>query len=293
MVSVGMGLSPQFYFQNLLILPVACSVEPIIFYCVILCAIPGLCPLLVVLFSFINIGSFSVQQTSTSVRITLTLNSAVIGRSGCFFDKLAFSTATGTGITPRYEGICEFNNSTTNTLTGIMDTNDYAELLQLSILTALSNSFIVTTGKSPVSLVPGISVIALSVPLMAAEFVPVTRRPALISFDIDQTTNRLLLHFDGLMDSSTLNISNMMLSSSSSSSPITLMQSIITSVPFFTTLCVSLSSSDLVQLTEGGICQSTHSCFCSFSSQFISDYGQNPVQEIPSSEPLQVKLCCT
>lgn len=287
MVSVGMGLSPQFYFQNLLIPPVACSVEPIIFF--IVCYLR----LLVVLFSFINIGSFSVQQTSTSVRITLMLNSAVIGRSGCFFDKLAFSdTTAGTGITPRYEGICEFNNSTTNTLTGIMDTNDYTELLQFSILTAVSNSFIVTTGKSPVSLVPGISVIALSVPLMAAEFVPVTRRPALISFDIDQTTNRLLLHFDGLMDNSTLDISNMMLSSSSSSSPITLMQSIITSVPFFTTLCVTLSSSDLMQLTEGGICQSINSCFCSFSSQFISDYGQNLVQEILSSEPLQVKLCC-
>lgn len=229
-------------------------------------------------------GSFSAVQTGTSVRIALTFDSNIVGTTGCFFDKLTFvSNAGETGFTPTYSGVCDFNNSARNSLVGTMDVRDFAQALQFQILTSVQNTNIIIRGQSSVSLVPGVSVSPISSPIGALMFNQFTGRPSLISFDVDFSTNQLLLHFNGLMDISSVDIARLTLSSSTSrteANSVTLTGSSLTQDPYITTLCITLNSADLTLISERGVCQST--CYCTIISALIVDYVSNAVEPVDS-----------
>lgn len=233
--------------------------------------------------------SFSVEQISTSIRIraTLTLSASVVGESGCFFDKITFVNGE-VEYTPVYPGRCDFSTLATNVLIGTMDVVDYVAVLQLqNLLTSDQNSDILIRGESPVNLVPGISVDTIRSPLSASTFTSFTGDINLFSFDIDYTTNQLLLHFDGLVDPTTLNIIGVMLSASPDSTTVVLSDSTTVQIQPATTLCIDLSPVDLMQLTTMEVCGSgsVTSCYCSLGADSINGYIS---QSIPALDSLQV-----
>ena len=245
---------------------------------------------------FVYTVSFSVMQTSASVRVTLTLSRSVTATSGCFMDKIVFysDASMTTGSTTRYmpsrPGTCEFGSSASSFLTGTMDIEDYTNALSFVLLTSASNSFIATEGSSPVSLVPGVVVNPISSPLPVTTFVSLTTQPSLVSFDFDMNSDQLLLHFSALMDTNTMNIPQLMLSAGpdTESSPLSLASSLSSSVRYATTVCISVSAGDRTVLQQRGICTDTSNCFCHFSSGLISDHVGNTVVGIGPAGPLQV-----
>lgn len=232
-------------------------------------------------------GSFSAVQTGSSVRIALTFNSDIVGTSGCFFDKLTFvasATSTGqTGFTPMYSGLCDFSSQSRDTLIGTMDVRDFAQALQFQILTSAESTNIFIRGQSSVSLIPGVSVSSMSSPMGVAVFSRFTSRPSLISFDVDLSTNRLLLHFDGLMDTFSVDIARLTLSSSTTrtdANSVTLTgRPSLSQDPHITTLCITLSAADSTLIAER-ICQTT--CYCSITTALIADYVSNIVESVES-----------
>ncbi len=220
-------------------------------------------------------------------------NNPVIGRSGCFFDKLTFvdGDSGAAGFTPNDPGICELSVTASNTLTGTMDMVDFASSLQFMHFTSPTNSYITIRGSSPVSLLTGVTVNPVSTPLAPATFSQNNLQPRLVSFDIDWSTNKLLLHFDALMDSQSISLGEafMLSNGSSSASPV----GITISAPgprYTTTLCISLSGTDQAAIEGSNTCGSVSSCFCHFSQTLIVDYAANLVVAIPVVEPLQVKM---
>lgn len=215
------------------------------------------------------------------------LSNSVSVQSGCFFDKLMFVNADGTGFTPRNPGICNFSSSVSNSLTGTMDVDDFIASFEFMLFTGRSSSSILITGSSPVFLVPGVRVNTMSSALVPSVFTELTVMPALVAFDLD--LNTLLLHFNGLMDSSTFLPGMLMLfaGSSSQASPVPLTSSfLVAGTPrYTTTLCVTLPSQIRAALDVGSICGGTSACFCNVSSGLVANYLRTP---IPESSPLQV-----
>lgn len=181
-------------------------------------------------------------------------------------------------FTPRYPGLCDFSSQPRSVLVGTMDVRDYVDILSFQFLTSLATSFIIIRGQSPVSLFPGVSVNPTPRPLSASSFTRFTGCPTLISFDMELSADRLLLHFDGLMDPSSVDITQLTLSSDTALTPtnsFNLTSGSLTQGHYVTTLCVTLSSSDATGIDEPMICQS--SCYCSITDQFVSDYVGNRV----------------
>lgn len=233
------------------------------------------------------ITGFDVQQTSTSVRIGLTFDNDVSGMSGCFFDKLTFLNSAGEAVfTPRYPGLCDFSSQSRDSIIGTMDIVDFVETVLFQILTSTANSIIAIRGESPVSLIPGISVNPTSVPVNASNFILFTGRPSLISFDVDFSTNQILLHFDSLVNTTTLDVTQLLLSSVATAAPtesVALTGASAVFDPYVTTVCITLTANDSTLITERGVCQT--SCYCSINDTFILDYGSNSVM---STDALQV-----
>lgn len=215
-------------------------------------------------------------------------NNPVIGRSGCFFDKITFvdQDSGRVGFTPSDPGVCDLSLDANRTLTGTMNVADYASGLAFMHFTSRINSYITIRGSSPVNLLPGVTVNPVPDPLIPSSFVLNPVQPSLISFDIDWRTNTLLLHFDALMDLQSVNPAEMfMLTNGSSSVGITIST---TGPRYITTLCVPLSETDQDAIEGSSICESVSSCFCHFTTNFITDYNANLVAAIPAGQPLQV-----
>lgn len=122
--------------------------------------------------------------------------------------------------------------------------------------------------------------------MSASAFTPFTGNINLFSFDIDYTANQLLLHFDGLVDPTTLSIARLMLSASPDLAHVVLSDSTRTvQIQPATSLCIALSSVDLIQLDTMGICGTATSCYCSLESGLITGYGG---QSITTLDLLQV-----
>lgn len=188
------------------------------------------------------------------------------------------------GFRPRYPGLCDFSSQPRSVLVGTMDVRDYVDALSFQILMSSESSNIVIRGESSVSLIPGVSVNPTSTPQSAATFTPFAGRPTLISFDMELSTGRLLLHFDGLMDQTSVDITQLVLSDTAPTptNSFYLTGGSLTQNTYVTTLCITLSSADATVIAERGICQS--SCYCSITDQFITDFGNRVVQ----AELLQV-----
>ena len=216
------------------------------------------------------------------------LTTTEVGETGCFFDKITFVNGE-IEYTPLYSGMCDFSTQTSNFLIGTMDVEDYVAVLQLqNLLTSDENSNIIIRGESRVSLVPGISVGTIRRPLSASFFTSFDGAINLFSFDIDYTTNQLLLHFDGLVNPIPLSITRVMLSASTDLS-VRLSDSSAVQTQPTTTLCISLSSFDLIQL-DVGVCRTATSCYCSIEAGLVTGYGE---QLIAARDSLQVSLCGT
>lgn len=232
------------------------------------------------------------MQTATSVQVNLTFSNDITGTSGCFFDKLTF-TRTSTdnaGFMPLYPGLCEFGSGSRNTLAGIMDVRDFARALQFQILTAVSNTNILIRGESSVSLIPGVLVRPTSTPLRATIFNQFIGSSSLISFDFDLSTDQIILHFDGLIDTSSVNIALLTLSNDATNF-VTLTPSTSQHDPYATTLCVTLATADSTRISEQNICNRT--CFCSTVAGFAIDYNGNDVMTVNSLEVITIMLVCT
>lgn len=243
------------------------------------------------------IGSFSVEQTSTSVEISLTLSGDAVGMTGCFFNMLTIldGPVGSPGFRPRYPGVCDFSSQSRNILVGSMDIRDYVDLFQFqTLLTSVQDSYIATRTGSPVSLIPGVSVTPITAPLQAGNYIPFTGSFAIASFDIDLSTNMMLLHFNGLVAITTLNITQITLSESGR--PVTNSISLSDDSAAMqgqlaTTICILLSAADLTQLTERGICQNASTCYGSFSAGFIQGYTAIPAPALNSLQVYMVASC--
>lgn len=238
------------------------------------------------------IGTFEVAQEKTSVRITLTLDREVTGTSGCFFDKLVFFSNQNS-FRPNFPGICVFSNMPSSTIVGTMDTNDYINALRLEFLGSLSSSLIVIEEQPAMNFLPGISVEPVTAPLIPTRFMFNDEEPTLVSFDIDYIANRILLHFDSIMDITSYNRQHLFLRGSSSSQNITLENSAPPGdANLVVTLCIQLAQVDLTRLMEMAICQVPEACFCYFSSQLVNNYVRSSVTDTPPTRPMQVQLHC-
>ena len=209
------------------------------------------------------------MQTATSVQVNLTLDRDVIGTSGCFFDKLTFvGTGSGfTGFTPMYPGQCDFPSESRNTLSGTMDVRDFSQALQFELLRAIDSTNILIRGQSSVSLIPGVLVRPTTAPIGASMFSRFMGRPSLISFDFDFSARQILLHFDGLIDTSNVNINRLTLSSDETpANGATLATIAVQPGRYVTTLCVRLTAVESINTCD-------RTCFCSFPPEFASDYN--------------------
>ena len=232
-----------------------------------------------------------MEETGASVRITLTLSSEVNSSgSGCFMDKLTFvnDDTRSLSFRPRVPGTCEYTN---DTIVGIMDVMDYIIAIQQPLLTSIENSFIVIEEASAINFLPGIQVNPISNPLRSTMFTTAQYTPTLVSFDIDYPANRLLLHFNALMDITTFNPNSLMLWGSNSSVAVSLINSRPPGdIQYVTTLCIPFTASDRIILVEANICHNADTCNCYFPSTLISDYKGLNLPIVIASNSIKVIL---
>jgi hypothetical protein len=155
-----------------------------------------------------------------------------------------------------------------------MDVRDFIQALPFQILSSIDNSIIVTRGESSVDLVPGVSINPVVAPMSPAEFQLFTGRPSLISFDIDLSARQMLLHFDGLMDINTLDLTRLSLNVGTTDNGAALSSTISRVDRYVTTVCVALSTADFILVASA--CATT--CSCSTAAGLIRDYNSNFVQ---------------
>ena len=156
-------------------------------------------------------------------------------------------------FTPEFPGMCEHSDSASTVLMGTMDIRDYVNAISFLLLSSETSSYMIID-SARVSLLPGVIVEPISRPIQAATFTVSTDSPALVSFDLDLTTNDLLLHFNALMDTGTVMISQLMFSGAPSSpQPIPLSSFSVQPNRYTTTLCISLSLTEIMSLSGGNI----------------------------------------
>ncbi len=226
-----------------------------------------------------------MEQTSTSARIAVTLsNEVTVNNTGCFLDKLTFvSESASTTFSPTFPGTCEFPDSGSgNIINGTLHIVDFAAALEQLILISGSASSIIVTGESARKFLPDLQVTEISSPQAPATFQAHRVPPLLTSFDLDLAANKVLLHFNSLVNAGTIRISRFIMLLGASPLSTVLSADLPTETNYVTTLCIPLTDSERALLLQ---CQN---CSCFFSSDFISDYRGNFIIPILQSSPLQV-----
>lgn len=235
-----------------------------------------------------------MQQTSSSVNITLMLSNSVMVESGseCFIRKLTFVSGSN-HFMPTYPGTCEFSSSASNMLSGSLDIRDYVHAFtSFEILRTMDNSEMIIDAGSAASFLPGISVQPIVNPLRASGFTSYEGGTSLVSFDIDFNANTLLLHFNGLVDTQGIVLGNLMLTRGISSTAVLPVPSQLSATQrYVASLCIPLSNSYLDMLMMSDICQTSSSCFCFFGEFLLNDYTFQSVNAVRQSMAIQVLHC--
>ena len=187
---------------------------------------------------------------------------------------------------PRYPGTCEQRNEIDIIL--YLDEQDYIAIIeQGDLFIFLDNTFLSWESNF---LVGPVSVVRTDEPIQVFEYTVLTDPVFVSSFDMDFNSKLLLVNFEPFVNLATFNVTSITLSRSPTSGASYGLNSsyIDPQANFATTVCVSLSQSDIMALYDLGICSSWGDCYANFDSNLVEDFVQNAV--IPVTLQVQTSI---
>ncbi len=209
----------------------------------------------------------------------------------CFLDNLRFTVSINSAVffRLRHPGLC-LTVQDSLSVVAYLDPQELRNVLTFfSGRTAL---FVYTSPGTesdffpPTSLLP----IARESALLVGQLIQNSDMPRMLSFDIDLSNNSILMHFDHIMDTSTLDITHFTLINTRNGNSMALTNT-ITYYEIAKTVCAAFVERDQMTLASMSICnRSPLTCACSFSSDLIMSYSRLPVQNVTSLLPLPVSL---
>ena len=236
--------------------------------------------------------SFSVELESDTAEVTLTFSAPVnVSSDGpCFLNKLIFvdSNTPTRMLNPMFYGSCE-DSTMSPVVVGRLDIRDFALELTIGIFGSLTASSVVTKPGSEGNFLPGISIMPTTNPLQPAAFTGYQESPTLLGFDVDLSSNLLLLHFSDIMSLTGFRSTGFTLYAGSASTNFLILSSDSTprtSATNVKTVCITLSASDVTLLMSRSICTNADRCYCSYTSLLGINYAA--VSVIPSTSNVKV-----
>ena len=152
-------------------------------------------------------------------------------------------------------------------------------------------TYIRTVNGMEMNFLPSVDVAPLQTPLLARQQRASVEAPSMLGFDVDLNTNLLLMHFAGVMELSSLDMTVFTLRASqgrnftltATSRPIGVLANLVR------TVCVTLSAEDVGRIQDLSICTARFGgCSGYFTSQLISDYNGREVEDVSPSNSLAV-----
>jgi len=187
--------------------------------------------------------------------------------------------------TPNYPGDCF--QSSEKEITFSLDIEDYVQMLNaVGLFQSAGNATIAwsDTLGAAYNIAPG----QLAINSLELN----TAQPSLQFFDIDMSEGVINLFFDSVMDFNSLAPHHLTLQADRNASypQVNITQgNVLSSVRYGTTLCLALYADQLQYLRNNpGLCNSTQTCYVSFTSSLIANAHGVQILPIAPTEPLQV-----
>ena len=216
----------------------------------------------------------------------------------CFLETLkltnTFNTSSEnyTEYQPVYPGFCPDVNESTNVV-AYLDPRDFT--LSLPFFMSAETLFLLPTPGRDLDFIPFMSLLPFTDPLQVGRLV-LNMDPRLISFDVDRSRNRVLLHFTDYMDINTVRPEELtFVDPFDTNRTYSLTGGSVDPVnvdsDHVRTVCLSLSAEDSERLQFFSICSTVaESCACFFEGSLVSSFSGVPVQSIPSHVPFTVSV---
>jgi len=187
--------------------------------------------------------------------------------------------------TPNYPGDCF--QSSEKEITFSLDIEDYVQMLNAVGLFQSAGNVAVAwnnTLGAAYNIAPG--------QLVINPLEPNTAQPSLQFFDIDMSEGVITMLFDSVVDFNTLAPHHLTLQVGRGIShpQLSITQGhVLSSTRYGTTLCLALYADQLQYLRNvSGLCNSTQTCYVSFTSSLIANAHGVQILPIAPTEPLQV-----
>lgn len=203
----------------------------------------------------------------------------------CDQRQFTYFVAPSKMYTPLYPGDCF--QSSEKEITFSLDIEDYAQMLNVNgLFQSVGNVTFAwsNTVGAAYNITPG--------QLVLSRLEPNTAQPSLQFFDIDMNEGVITLFFDSVMDFNTLAPHHLTLQAGRNTSypQLNITQGqVLSSTRYGTTLCLALYADQLQYLRNGSeLCNSTKTCYVSFTSSLIADAYGNYIVPVAPTEPIQV-----